>query len=66
MKLIPFPAIFWLSKFIGTVTEKYNCDLLPTFWIFPYFMENRIANRCPTLKLLDYEVSLIFSIVFVD
>ena len=29
---------------------------LPTFWIFPYFMETRIVEEMPSLKMCEFKV----------
>lgn len=33
-----------------------NEQRLPVFWFFPYFMERRIIDCCPTFTMLDYKV----------
>lgn len=40
------------QKVSGFTSEKH----LPAFWFFPYFMEKRIIESCPSFSMLDYKV----------
>ncbi|WAR00451.1 ZCHC4-like protein [Mya arenaria] len=37
---------------------------LPVFWFFPYFMEQRVIDTCPTLAMLDYKVDYVNHALF--
>jgi len=59
-----------LSKMWETTLGKQDADIppvvhcadsqprlpLPTMWLFPYFMENRILSEFPEMAMLDYKV----------
>lgn len=39
------------------LSSGYNSENhLPVLWFFPYFMEKRIVECCPTFTMLDYKV----------
>lgn len=51
------PLVFTLQ----TLRQTYNQlnqlhDILPIFWIFPYFMETYITSLMPEMEMLDYKV----------
>ncbi|XP_055599890.1 rRNA N6-adenosine-methyltransferase ZCCHC4 [Uranotaenia lowii] len=44
---------------INRMYNKTNCvtqHVLPTFWIFPYFMENYVRTEMPSMEMIDYHV----------
>ncbi|KAL5005479.1 hypothetical protein ScPMuIL_018935 [Solemya velum] len=40
-----------------TLSNKSDGTQLPVFWIFPYFMENRITQCVQKFSMLDYKVA---------
>lgn len=52
-----------LANTIRTINHTYNRinsfvqQILPTFWIFPYFMETYIRQEMPSMEMTDYQVS---------
>lgn len=51
------PLVFTLR----TLSRKYgqlngSHDILPIFWIFPYFMETYITKFMPEMEMLDYKI----------
>ncbi|KAF7273449.1 hypothetical protein GWI33_013841 [Rhynchophorus ferrugineus] len=50
-----------LVRTFKTISKNYaningNHNVLPVFWIFPYFMEAQLLNYMPELHMLDYKV----------
>ncbi|XP_062559995.1 rRNA N6-adenosine-methyltransferase ZCCHC4 [Armigeres subalbatus] len=52
-----------LSYTIKRINQTYNGvnkviqQILPTFWIFPYFMETYIRKEMPSMEMSDYHVN---------
>lgn len=52
-----------LGNTIRRINQLYNDinqftqQILPTFWIFPYFMETYIKNELPSMEMSDYQVN---------
>ncbi|EDS38553.1 zinc finger CCHC domain-containing protein 4 [Culex quinquefasciatus] len=52
-----------LANTIQTINQMYNHinsfvqQVLPTFWIFPYFMETYIRQEMPSMEMADYQVN---------
>lgn len=43
-----------LSRTYKQINKSY--DILPMFWVFPYFMEMYITMEMPEMEMLDYKV----------
>ncbi|XP_019555251.3 rRNA N6-adenosine-methyltransferase ZCCHC4 isoform X3 [Aedes albopictus] len=52
-----------LAHTISRINQTYNSvnqlsqQILPTFWIFPYFMETYIQKQMPSMEMSDYQVN---------
>lgn len=51
-----------LAYTLRTLCQTYrqlNCshDILPIFWVYPYFMESYIVSVMPSMEMLDYKVN---------
>lgn len=52
-----------LAHTIDRINQTYNSvnlfvqQILPTFWIFPYFMETYIKKQMPSMEMIDYQVN---------
>ncbi|KRZ72182.1 Zinc finger CCHC domain-containing protein 4 [Trichinella papuae] len=54
--LISLQKIFHKLHMNDTSDVTPKCEII---WIFPYFMEKKIIQACPNLKMLDYIVGVI-------
>lgn len=51
------PLVYTLQTLRNTYNQlNQSHDTLPTFWIFPYFMETYITSLMPEMEMLDYKV----------
>ncbi|XP_058838147.1 rRNA N6-adenosine-methyltransferase ZCCHC4 isoform X1 [Topomyia yanbarensis] len=52
-----------LAQTIRKTNQLYNKinsttqNILPTFWVFPYFMENYIRKEIPSMEMVDYKIN---------
>lgn len=51
------PLVFTLQTLSQTYSQiNGSHDILPIFWVFPYFMEVYITKLMPEMEMLDYKV----------
>lgn len=50
-------ALSYTLKKIQLEYLTLNMEILPVFWVFPYFMERYVTKAMPEMTMLDYKVS---------